>query len=91
MENLHAIMLLAWTEYKANRLQSSYLHPHAFASMLTSLSDFRTYTHSALQMAQELGLSETDQMIHLPDAERRRRQLTWTNLVQLHGLLATRA
>ncbi|KAF5325756.1 hypothetical protein D9611_000077 [Ephemerocybe angulata] len=71
METLHAIMLIAWSEYKNNR------HPN-----------FRHFTHNAVTMAQDLGLSDPEPPVQITDAERRRRQLTWTNILQLHTIAA---
>ncbi|KAJ2931307.1 hypothetical protein H1R20_g5842, partial [Candolleomyces eurysporus] len=72
MDTLHAIMLLAWAEYKNGK------HP-----------SFRSYAHNAVQMAQDLGLSDSEPIMQIPDAERRRRQITWANILQLHSLLTS--
>ncbi|KAJ3526235.1 hypothetical protein NMY22_g10249 [Coprinellus aureogranulatus] len=46
---------------------------------------FRHYSDTAVSMAQALGLQPGGNNM-LPDAERRRAELTWTNILQLHAL-----
>jgi len=68
MSTLHALMLIAWLEYKNNRVPAFRAYTQ---SAMTMAIDLGLSDQSTIQM----NPSET---------ERHRRRATWTNIVQLH-------
>ncbi|TFK25560.1 hypothetical protein FA15DRAFT_755787 [Coprinopsis marcescibilis] len=50
----------------------------------SKFTSFRQFCSKAISMAQDLGLSDNDRMGHASDSEQRRRQATWTGILQLH-------
>jgi hypothetical protein len=77
-------MLLAWSEYKNNRITGAPIFdPTEF--MLNENLAFRSYYSTVTKMAMDLGIDQ-EAMVQMVanERERNRRRLTWQGVLQLH-------
>jgi hypothetical protein len=80
MDTLNALMLIAWSEYKAGRVPSEY--SMAFQAPSLILSGFRTHAQLAMNMAMDLGINNLPSM-PTNDRQENRRRTTYQGILLL--------